>query len=120
MRNYRTVRDVESGELNSPEGVARAAVALRPLFEGYLHRKFPDSIPEGQSLGEAIGLINDRNDSSCATFSMRSRLGELRNLNDFVSTFHHDRGPDMDAARDASQSEVMGFCKRVLRFVHES
>src|SRR5699024_3195633 len=57
LKNYKLVSGVVSGDINEPERVESGAIALRLLLEGYLHRKYPEVIPTGVTLGKAISEI---------------------------------------------------------------
>lgn len=120
LRNYKLVSGVVSGEINEPERVTSGAIALRLLLEGYLHRKYPEAIPTGVTLGKAITAIEEAagKDSPCA--AMSSRVDELREMNDYVSQFHHETQPDYSAAQRADHQEIARNGARILRFIHSA
>lgn len=120
LSDYQLVTDVVAGEISDPEGVARGAVALRPLLEGYLHRKYPKIIPTGVTLGVAIDAIEDKGgtDSPCA--AMFDRVEELRRMNKYASKFHHNTHPDMATAQRESQSTIVKNGSKILDFIHSA
>ena len=120
LKNYRLVSDVVSGKTNDPDGVAHGAVALRPLLEGYLHRKYPGVIPSGGTLGKAITAIEDSAGTDAPCSPMAAHVAELREMNEYASKFHHETEPDYAAAKRVDQREVVQNGQRVLAFVHSA
>ncbi|GAA1362778.1 AAA family ATPase [Brevibacterium luteolum] len=120
LRNYKLVSGVVSGELNGVDDVKSGAIALRPLLEGYLHRKYPEVIPTGVTLGSAITAIEDSSGSDSPCAAMASRVEELREMNAYASRFHHETQPDYVAAQCADHREVANHGKRILEFIHSA
>ncbi|MGP5930485.1 AAA family ATPase [Corynebacterium glyciniphilum] len=120
LKNYKLVSGVVSGDINEPERVKSGAIALRPLLEGYLHRKYPEVIPTGVTLGKAISAIEEAagTDSPCA--AMASRGEDLREMNDYASQFHHETQPDYDAAQRADHREIARNGEKILEFIHSA
>lgn len=120
LRNYKLVSGVVSGDINEPERVASGAIALRMLLEGYLHRKYPEVIPTGVTLGKAITAIEEAagTDSPCA--AMSARVNDLREMNDYASQFHHETQPDYPAAQRADHREIARNGARILEFIHSA
>lgn len=120
LRNYKLVSGVVSGDINEPERVASGAIALRLLLEGYLHRKYPEVISTGVTLGKAITAIEEAagTDSPCAVMS--SKVNELREMNDYASQFHHETQPDYSAAQRAEHREIARNGAKVLEFIHSA
>ena len=114
LSDYQLVTDVVAGEISDPEGVARGAVALRPLLEGYLHRKYPKIIPTGVTLGVAIDAIEDKGglDSPMRRDVRPCRgVAPHEQVRQQVSPQTH---PDMATAQRESQSTIKK--KTVRRF----
>lgn len=111
--NYRTVDDFVSGmDLD-----ARAAAnALRPLLEGYLHRRFPGKVPTGLMLGQVISVIDEAQAPS-PLIHIKSLVPELRDLNAFAGRFHHDTNPGY-ATDIVDSASVATFGRRVLNLIH--
>lgn len=120
LADYKLVTGVVAGEINDPEGVARGAVALRPLLEGYLHRKYPGIIPTGITLGRAIETIESKGGTNSPCAAMFDRVEELHKMNKYASKFHHNTQPDMVAAQRESQSAIVNNGARILEFIHSA
>lgn len=120
LKHYKLVSGVASGRVNDPEGLAQAAVALRPLLEGYLHRKYPEAIPSGGMLGEAITEIENTSDSASPLITMAPHVAKLRAMNDYSSKFHHNTQPDYVEARKVTHQELASRGKKILDFVHST
>lgn len=118
LRHYKLVTGVTSGVLNDVSVVAHGAVALRPLLEGYLHRKYPGVIPTGITLGQAITSIEESEGTNSPCAAMFSRIKELREMNDYSSRFHHNTSPDMGAASRESHQAIVKNGEKILRFIH--
>jgi wobble nucleotide-excising tRNase len=61
---------------------------LRPLLEGYLHRRFPNEIPDGNLLGEAIIQIRGAT-SGPLIYAAGSTVDAIEAINTFAGNFHH-------------------------------
>lgn len=120
LKHYRLVSAVTSGELNSPDQIADAAIALRLLIEGYLHRKYPDAITSGCMLGNAITEIEKAKDSDSPLAAMAMHIDKLRDINSYASQFHHNAQPDLKAARKVPHSEIVTRGTQVLDFIHSA
>lgn len=120
LADYKLVASIVAGTISDPEGTARGAVALRPLLEGYLHRKFPKDIPTGVTLGSAIESIDAAKGTNSPCAAMASRLDELRKLNNYAKRFHHNTQPDLDAARRVTHQELSKYGERLLAFIHSA
>ncbi|WP_194785108.1 AAA family ATPase [Actinomyces haliotis] len=87
QRNYRLLMRFHGAD----RGVnpIDAAKALRPVFEGYLHRMFPAELPEGKMLEQCIQTI-EGSGADEAISSLKPFTSELRHLKDYSNSFHHD------------------------------
>lgn len=121
LENYELVEGVVNGRLNEHKDIVSAAKALRPLLEGYLHRKYPGSISRGVMLGSSITEIEDAAGTSSPLSIMSHRVVELREMNEYACQFHHDTQPDYeDRAQKATQSEVQSEGRRILEFIYSA
>lgn len=120
LSDYKKVSGVVNGTINDREGVALAALCLRSLLEGYLHRKYPGEIPSGITLGKAIDCIKkaEGTDSPCS--QMAHRVDDLQHMNAYASKFHHNTQPDMEAARRESQVAIIRNGEKILDFIHSA
>lgn len=111
--HYRTVDEYVAGNHSEMQ---QTAVALRPLLEGYLHRKFPGKLPTNLTLGGVLSEIDTAGAVGPFT-SIKQRLPEFRELNAFAGKFHHDTNPGFHAeVLDAD--EIAAYARRVLAAVH--
>jgi wobble nucleotide-excising tRNase len=111
--NYRTVNDFVAGQSMDAR---TAAVALRPVVEGFLHRRYPGALSHGGTLGKAITQIERAQPPSVLVHAQRG-AAELWELNEFASQFHHDTNPDASTV-SANAQEIATFGQRVLDLVH--
>ncbi|MFD2340676.1 AAA family ATPase [Clavibacter michiganensis subsp. tessellarius] len=111
--NYRSVNDFVAGRSTDPRS---AATALRPVVEGFLHRRYPGALVHGGTLGGVIHQIDIAQTPSVLVHA-KSDVVELRELNDFASQFHHDTNPDASTA-PANAQEIATYGQRVLDLVH--
>lgn len=113
LAEHRTIREfVSTGDGDS----RTVAKAIRPVLEGYLHRRFPGEIRAGALLGDVIRTIAQAADGtvlSCA----RNQVQELRDVNAYAAKFHHNTNPDYGPVT-ISENELRTFCRRALGLVH--
>lgn len=121
LEHYELVQSVVDGDRNDQQDISNAAKALRPLLEGYLHRKYPGSISRGLMLGSSISEIDSAAGTSSPLAVMSHRVAELRKMNDFACQFHHDTNPDYeDRTQKATQWEVQAEGRKILEFIHSA
>lgn len=111
--NYRTVDDFVAGTATDHKA---AATAMRPLLEGYLHRRYPGKVSDGVMLGAAINQI-DKAQAPSPLVHAQSHIAELNQLNTFAGLFHHDTNPD-SASETPDPQSVLAYGQRVLDLVH--
>ncbi|GAA4266601.1 AAA family ATPase [Frondihabitans peucedani] len=111
--NYRTVTDFVAGTTTDR---LTAAKAMRPLLEGYLHRRYPGKISDGVMLGTAIEQVDQASPPSPLVHAQPD-VAEMRSLNDFAGRFHHDTNPD-SASESPDEQSVLAYGRRVLDLVH--
>jgi wobble nucleotide-excising tRNase len=117
FRHYRLLRSfvVGKSEDGSPVDHTVAANAVRPLVEGYLHRRFPGRVPE-KTLGAVVVDINSATSEDVLAHA-KSIAAELSQINDWAAGPHHDTQSDF-AGQDADPHEVRAFAMRALKIVH--
>ncbi|MEQ4519788.1 AAA family ATPase [Pseudarthrobacter sp. B907] len=113
-RNYRLVYEF----VNGSQGNARdSAIAIRPLLEGYLHRRFPGGLlPARATLGAVLLHIKDQVAPS-PLVHIHHLLPELNEINNYASRFHHDTASDCDA-EVADAQEVEAYGTRTLKVIY--
>lgn len=113
-RHHRLLTNFSTGNGGDTAVVAKA---VRPMLEGYLHRRFPGLVPKGLMFGGVVIHIRDTVTPSplCHAANL---VEELTQINDYVGQFHHDTNPDADVAT-ISASELKTFVDRALCVVHK-
>ena len=113
-RHHRMVAEYVEGK--STANIRDIAKAIRPLLEGYLHRRFPRHIPRNKMFGKIIA-----DHIVPATTEPLSHLqqyeAELREINDFASLFHHDTNQDVDLV-NVVDTELLQFARRTLDMIY--
>lgn len=113
--HYRLVTNFVNGDTGI---YARsAAEAIRPLVEGYLHRKYPEIFPKGIPLGQIIELIKKAAAGSPLS-SQQHALSKLVDLNKYASVFHHDTNPGYDTTTTINEAELLKLAKQALEIVY--
>jgi wobble nucleotide-excising tRNase len=114
-RHHQLLNDFSNGQGNDHSSIAKA---IRPMLEGYLHRRFPGTLGKDQLFGQAVSSIRDAPHSS-PLHHAKNLVNELNEINSYASQFHHDTNPDADAI-SVSPAELKTFVKRALDVVHKS
>ncbi len=115
-RHHRMVADyVEGGSTLSAREVAKV---IRPLLEGYYHRRFPGMIPRKLTFGHIISLVV--NPSTTGPLALLRPLSkELREINEYVSQFHHDTNQSAESA-PVADAELLAFARRALGLIYQN
>lgn len=115
-RHHRMIAEYVEG--NSSENIRDIAKAIRPLLEGYFHRRFPGHIPRNQMFGKIIA-----DHIASATKEPLSHLlqhvTELREINEYTSQFHHDTNQDADSV-NVVDAELLQFALRSLDMIYKN
>lgn len=96
---------------------ASVAKAIRPMLEGYLHRRFPILLPNHLMFGEILTRIENAVTPSPFIFA-QPIVEELRQINEYVWKFHHDTPLGDDRRTEINSSELMTFSNRALDVVY--
>lgn len=88
------------------------ARAIRPVLEGYLHRRFPGLLPKKEMFGNMIPLIRDADPGSPLAYA-QSIVPELNTINNYAGQFHHNSNPDADSV-DVVHGELITYVRRTL------
>jgi wobble nucleotide-excising tRNase len=115
-RHHRLVADYVDGIATVNE--RDVAKAIRPLLEGYYHRRFPGKIPRRSMFGRIIALAKEAPVNDPLAF-LQPILKELGEVNDYANQFHHDTNPSVDTV-SIVDSELFVFAKRALRLIYEN
>lgn len=92
------------------------AKAIRPVLEGYLHRRFPGLLPKKEMFGTMIALIRDAEPNS-PLMHAQSILPELNAINGYAGLFHHNSNPDADSV-DVTHGELLTYVQRALDIMY--
>ncbi len=90
---------------------------IRPLLEGYLHRRFPGAIPRGLMFGKIIDQVADSGTTGPLTY-LRPLLPEFREVNDYARQFHHDADESSDAVQ-VVDGELLMYARRALALIYQ-
>ena len=93
------------------------AKAIRPMLEGYLHRRFPGLLAKDLMFGQVVVHIRDAIVPSPLAYA-KNLVDELNEINDYAGQFHHDTNPDPDAVV-VTAAELKTFVNRALAVVHK-
>lgn len=111
LKNHRLLSEFSSG---SALDLKLVATSIRPMLEGYLHRRFPGILPKDHMFGQIISLISKSTHLS-PLFYAKNLVDELNEINDYAGQFHHD-GADTVAI---TASELKTYVSRALSVVHK-
>jgi wobble nucleotide-excising tRNase len=113
-KHHRLLNEYVSGNGGDPMLVANA---IRPMLEGYLHRRFPWLLPKDLMFGGVVSLIRDASPTSPLNHA-KNLVDELTEINDYAGRFHHDRTTGEDAAA-IDTTELGTFAERALNVIHK-
>jgi wobble nucleotide-excising tRNase len=112
-KNHRLVSEFTDGV---HQNLHDTAVALRPLLEGYLHRRFPGKIPSGKLFGEVVSQIAQARQGE-PLFHAHSLVAELNELNNYAGRYHHDINPEA-SSEPINPGELKAYTQRALNVIY--
>ncbi|MGK3138479.1 AAA family ATPase [Pantoea trifolii] len=112
-KNHRLVSGYIAG---THHNLHDTAVAIRPLLEGYLHRRFPGRISSGSLFGEIVQQIALAT-SDDPLLHAQSLVAELNEINSYAGRFHHDTNPAA-SSEVISPIELRAFSRRALEVMY--
>ena len=110
---HRVLGEYLNGTAQSSMEVARS---IRPMLEGYLHRRFPGLINSGLLFGQVIDVINSAQQGSPLVHA-QNITNELNDINGYAGQFHHDTNPSADQVQ-IIDGELRHFVERSINVVH--
>ncbi len=113
FKAHRILDDYLNGVSPSSMEVAKS---IRPMLEGYLHRRFPGRISSGQMFGQVIIEINNAQPPSPLVHA-QNITAELTEINTYAGQFHHDTNPAVGQVV-LVDGELRSFVVRALEVVH--
>ncbi|MCK9622304.1 MAG: AAA family ATPase [Methylobacter sp.] len=114
FQHHRLLNDFCAG--GSFDNIA-VAKAVRPMLEGYLHRRFPGLVPKSLLFGQVVNLIRDATSPSPLVHAQNLVI-ELNEINDYAGQFHHDTNPGGVDTFSIVTPELKTFVTRALHVVH--
>jgi hypothetical protein len=87
------------------------------MLEGYLHRRFPGILKQGNMFGQSLIEIRDSSNGS-PLFYAKNLLDDLNSINSYVSRFHHDTNPDY-ATEPVDEQELRSYCAQSLDLIYK-
>jgi wobble nucleotide-excising tRNase len=112
-RHHRLVADYVDGKPTS--NTREVAKAIRPLMEGYYHRRFPGRLPKKTMFGRVIELAAAAQPPDPLAF-LQPILGELSEVNEYAKQFHHDGGDSLPI----SDPELLQCAKKALDLIYRN
>lgn len=112
FQHHRLLNDFSAGIGRDAKSVAKA---IRPMLEGYLHRRFPGLVSKSLMFGQVVALIRDAKPPSPLCHA-QDLVDELNEINDYAGQFHHDNSSADSVVVVAS--ELKRFVDRALYVVH--
>tara|TARA_R110002073_G_scaffold154858_8_gene310096 strand:- start:23885 stop:26173 length:2289 start_codon:yes stop_codon:yes gene_type:complete len=94
------------------------AKAIRPLLEGYLHRRFPGLIPSDLMFGQVVRFIAEAVEPSPVCHA-QSLVAELNEINTYAGQFHHDTNPGNADTVQIITSELRTVATQALTVIHK-
>lgn len=110
---HRVLGEYLNGSAQSSMEVARS---IRPMLEGYLHRRFPGLINGGLLFGQVIDAIKNAPLGSPLVHA-QNITDELTDINSYASQFHHDTNPAADQVQ-IIDGELRQYVERAINVVH--
>ncbi len=115
-RHHRLVADYVDGK--STANTRDVAKAIRPLLEGYYHRRFPGRIPRKLMFGQIIALAAEAPAGDPLAYLLPV-LKEMGEVNDYAGQFHHDTNADFEAV-PVVDGELLPCAKKALRLIYKN
>jgi wobble nucleotide-excising tRNase len=96
----------------------QVAIAIRPLLEGYLHKRFPGLIPSELMFGQVVGFIKSAVAPSPVCYA-QSLVEDLNEINNYAGQFHHDTNPGNADTVQIIPTELKTFVARTLEIIYK-
>ena len=112
-KHHRLLHEYSCGTGSNNQAVAKG---IRPLLEGYLHRRFPGLLPQNLLFGQVVVLIRDSSTTS-PLHHAQNLVVELNEINEYAGQFHHDTNPDADNVQ-ITPAELKTYVNRALEVIY--
>lgn len=113
--NHKILQDFVNGE--TCDDLYVVARSIRPLLEGYLHRRFPGHVKRNKLFGQIIGDAKEAQSPNPLVY-LQPLATELYAINDYAGQFHHDT----NAADDTvfiNEAELRSYAERALTIIYK-
>ena len=114
-RNHEVLRDFVDGV--TVDDLSVVARSIRPLLEGYLHRRFPGHVQRSKLFGQIIGDAKQAQLPN-PLFYLQPLAIELYEINDYAGKFHHDTNASADTEY-INESELRSYAERALTIIYK-
>lgn len=115
-RHHRLVADYVDGK--STTNSRDVAKAIRPLLEGYYHRRFPGKIPGKLMFGQVVALAAQAHPGDPLAY-LQPILKEMGEVNAYAGQFHHDTNPGYETV-PVVDGELLRFAERALKLIYQN
>jgi len=106
---------VDGNSKVNPRDVVKA---IRPLLEGYYHRRFPRRIPRKLIFGQIISLAVDAQTGDPLAY-LKPLLKEMGEVNGYAGQFHHDTNSGYENV-PVVDAELLCFAKQALTLIYQN
>lgn len=113
FQHHRLLNEFVAGSNPDSKAVAKA---IRPMLEGYLHRRFPSLISKSRMFGEIVVGIRDAPPGNPLSHA-KNLVTELNDINEYAGQFHHDTNAAADTVAVVA-AELKTYVDRSLHLVH--
>jgi len=114
--HYRLLTEFVDGSASNTD-LRSIAKAIRPMLEGYLHRRFPCRIKQNWQFGEILREVGNAKSHNPLKY-LEPLVDELNTINRFSLKFHHDTNVAADSVT-VTDSQLRIFAERALKVVHK-
>jgi len=115
-QHYRLLTEFVNGSSSNTD-LRSIAKSIRPMLEGYLHRRFPCRIERRWMFGNILAEVGKAQSHDPLKY-LEPLVDELNAINSFAGKFHHDTNAAADSIAVAD-SELIIFAERALKVVHK-
>jgi wobble nucleotide-excising tRNase len=115
VRHHRMVQSFVDGAYSGE--AQNVAKAIRPMLEGYLHRRFPGLIDSSLLFGQIIQRSGE--DPASPLHHLQQYAAEYNAVNSYAGDFHHDTNPSADSVQ-LVDSELQSYARRALALIHQN
>jgi wobble nucleotide-excising tRNase len=113
--SYKALESFTKG--NTTNDLYSVGRSIRPLLEGYLHRRFPGHIKKSTLVGKIVSEVNAAVSPNPLVY-LQPLTFEITQINDYAGKFHHDASSS-DSQDSIDDSELLSYANRALTIIHK-